>query len=78
MNDGMGNSVVTHHMANGVEIGGAVVGRRGRVGGEVRVEGEAIGDLVERHLRKERMCRHAFQEYEYNTGWSIWSRNTVC
>ena len=43
----------SHHVPNGVEVGGVVVGRRGRVGGEVRVEGEAVGDLVEGHLKQE-------------------------
>ena len=42
-------------MSNGVEVGGAVVGRRGRVGGEVRVEGEAVGNLVEGHLKEGEM-----------------------
>ena len=46
--------IISHHVPNGVEVGGVVVGRRGRVGGEVRVEGEAVGDLVEGHLKQER------------------------
>ena len=43
----------THHVTNGLEVGGAVVGRRGRVGGEVRVEGEAVGNLVQGHLKRD-------------------------
>ena len=46
--------IISHHVPNGVEVGGVVVGRRGRVGGEVRVEGEAVGDLVEGHLKEAR------------------------
>ena len=34
-------------MSNGVEVGGAVVGRRGRVGGEVRVKAEGRRDVEE-------------------------------
>ena len=45
-------------MPDGVEIGGIVVGRGRRVGGEVRVEGEPVGYLVEGHLKKEELCIH--------------------
>ena len=40
-------------MANSVEVACVVVGRRGCVGGEVRVEGQAVGNLVEAHLQKQ-------------------------
>ena len=40
----------TPHVADSVEVACVVVGRRGCIGGEVRVEGQAVGDLIEAHL----------------------------